>query len=319
MSTSEPCPVCGRKGGVVIESLQHSFGRRVQCDACGGYDISNLSFVEGRKTSADSAGIDPNTHRHILSGLARQAWKAGNRIMISNETVQSLLQSMPQPTLLECLDRALIFISEEQTRADKEINTFFDNDYPRAFARDGEEFKFLLQTLVAQGLLYSRGAPGNDGFYRLEPEGWAKVGQIKKVQIDSDQAFVAMWFDDKLLEAWEKGFEPALTATGFTPLRVDLAEYNGKIDDYIVAQIRRSGLIVADFTGHRGGVYFEAGLAMGIGLHWIFTCHKSDGEELHFDTRQYNHIFWENPEDLKTQLQRRIVASIPGRMIEGPI
>ena len=67
------------------------------------------------------------------------------------------------------------------------------------------------------------------------------------------------------------------------------------------------------------GVYFEAGLAMGIGINWIFTWHKSDEENLHFDTRQYNNIFWDNPEDLKTRLQRRILASIPRRTIEDPI
>lgn len=242
--------------------------------------------------------------------------------MITDESVQSQLQSIPLPSVLDCLDRALVFISEAQTKADEEIQTHYKDDYPKAFAKDGDEFHFLLDTLVRQELLTSRGEPGtarNNGFFRLTPAGWAKVEQFKKIMTDSDQAFVAMWFDDRLVDAWSDGFEPALTATGFKPLRVDLEEYNGKIDDFIVAQIRRSGLLVADFTGHRGGVYFEAGLAMGIGINWIFTCHKDDSENLHFDTRQYNHIFWETPEDLKAQLQRRIVASIPGRGIQGEI
>jgi hypothetical protein len=242
--------------------------------------------------------------------------------VLTNKSVQPLLKSIPLPTVLDGLDRALVFVSEVQTKADEEIQTHYANDYPKAFAKDGDEFHFLLDTLVRQDLLTSRGELGtsrNNGFFRLTPSGWAKVEQLKKIKIDSDQAFVAMWFNDKLLEAWENGFEPALSATGFRPLRVDLAEHNGKIDDFIVAQIRRSGLIVADFTGHRGGVYFEAGLAIGIGIHWIFTCHQSDEKELHFDTRQYNHIFWENPEDLKIKLQRRIAASIPGRMIVGQI
>ena len=96
-------------------------------------------------------------------------------------------------------------------------------------------------------------------------------------------------------------------------MKVDLVEHNGKIDDFIVAQIRRSGLLVADFTGHRGGVYFEAGFAMGLGIPVIWTCRDSDIDELHFDTRQYNHIAWTNPQDLQERLQNRIAATIPGR------
>lgn len=42
-------------------------------------------------------------------------------------------------------------------------------------------------------------------------------------------------------------------------------EHSNKIDDEIIGEIRRSAFIVADFTGHRGGVYFEAGFAMGLG------------------------------------------------------
>ena len=34
---------------------------------------------------------------------------------------------------------------------------------------------------------------------------------------------------------------------------------------------------------------------------------------LHFDTGQYNYIVWNDPRDLREQLQNRIVATIPGR------
>lgn len=126
-----------------------------------------------------------------------------------------------------------------------------------------------------------------------------------------------MWFDKQLKPAWDNGFEPALKATGYEPIRVDHVQHNNKIDDQIIADIRLSGLLVADFTGNRGGVYFEAGFAMGLGIPVIWTCSdtKIDVENLHFDTRQYNHILWSTPEDLKVKLQNRIAATIPGRKI----
>ena len=60
-----------------------------------------------------------------------------------------------------------------------------------------------------------------------------------------------------------------------------------------------------------GVIHFEAGLAMGLGRPVIWTCRKDDFENTHFDTRQYNHIVWETPEDLREKLADRIRATIP--------
>ncbi|MHC4124718.1 MAG: nucleoside 2-deoxyribosyltransferase, partial [Planctomycetota bacterium] len=60
----------------------------------------------------------------------------------------------------------------------------------------------------------------------------------------------------------------------------------------------------------RGGVYFEAGFAKGLGREVIFTVKEDDVEKLHFDTRQYNHIVYDSPEDLYEKLYNRICATI---------
>jgi hypothetical protein len=39
-------------------------------------------------------------------------------------------------------------------------------------------------------------------------------------------------------------------------------------------------------------------------------CRKDQVNDLHFDTRQFNHILWETPEDLRRQLADRIRAVI---------
>jgi hypothetical protein len=76
----------------------------------------------------------------------------------------------------------------------------------------------------------------------------------------------------------------------------------------IIAEIRRSAFLVADFTGQRQNVYFETGFAHGLGLQIIWTCRKEQIGQLHFDIRQYNVIDWENKENLAQRLQRRIEA-----------
>jgi nucleoside 2-deoxyribosyltransferase len=126
---------------------------------------------------------------------------------------------------------------------------------------------------------------------------------------NSSQAFVAMWFDKTMTAAFKNGLELAIGNAGYEPLRIDRKEHDRKIYDEIIAEIRRSAFVVADFTHQRGGVYYEAGFAHGLGKRVIFTCKKlTKGEELHFDVRQYNTIFWETPENLIAPLQNRILA-----------
>jgi len=67
---------------------------------------------------------------------------------------------------------------------------------------------------------------------------------------------------------------------------------------------------VADFTGRRGGVYFEAGFALGLNLPVFWICRKDDLKKLHFDIRQYNFIIWEKPEELTKKLKDTIQAII---------
>ena len=124
-----------------------------------------------------------------------------------------------------------------------------------------------------------------------------------------------MWFHQDMDGAYNNGFKKALEETGYRPIRIDREEHIGKIDDAIISSIRKSGLIVADFTGMRSGVFFEAGFAKGLDIPVIHTCRKDYFEELdkHFDTRQYYHIKWNNPNDLKEELIKRIEANLPNR------
>jgi nucleoside 2-deoxyribosyltransferase len=74
------------------------------------------------------------------------------------------------------------------------------------------------------------------------------------------------------------------------------------IDARIVAKLKQCRFVVADVTGARTGVYFEAGFALGFGRPVIWTCRRDDAKDMHFDTRQYNHILWRTPEELSEEL-----------------
>jgi len=176
------------------------------------------------------------------------------------------------------------------------------------------DLRLLIDHLVKNGLIYKTGFTGE--YYRctLEMLGFERLEKLRPDPPDSNQIFVAMWFDDELKPAYDDGFKRAIEGAGYKPVRIDEQHFTDKIDDRIISEIRRSRFVVADFSkgddGARGGVYYEAGFAHGLGLEVIFTCRKKDIDDVHFDTRQYNHIVWENIEHLQNLLKERITAVI---------
>ena len=115
-----------------------------------------------------------------------------------------------------------------------------------------------------------------------------------------------MCYNEEMEGVYERAIFPAIYNSGFQPIKVNDVEHIQKIGDIIVSSIKESRFVVADFSHQRGGVYFEAGYALGLGLPVIWTCKKSDAENLHFDTRQYNHIIWETEVELMVRLRNRV-------------
>ena len=178
------------------------------------------------------------------------------------------------------------------------------------------ELRFLLKYLQERGWLERAPDDPNPYIsYRLTVAGYSYLSELKnKRVIDSSQAFVAMWFDKTMDKVWEDGIETGIKEAGYKPMRIDKREHLNKIDDEIIAEIRRSKFVVADFTaggdGARGGVYYEAGFAHGLNIPVIFTCRKDLLEKIHFDIRQYPYIVWEDHKELKSRLTQRIAAVI---------
>ena len=302
VSKSDLCPLC--KQDAEYRPLEQSFGRRVSCDRCGTYLIEDEAIFE----------LEDHSDAYILSGITRRQSDEGKPATISSRNIVDLVASVVPPAgPQELLERTLMYIASQVG------GKFFDalnldpaKDYPVVFATGKRDFVYML--MEAEGLGLLRQASNQ---VRLTAEGWHRVQELRSARIDSDQAFVAMWFDESVNAAWTEGIQPALEQVGYRPLRIDEKQFNDKIDDQIIAEIRRSGLVVADVTGHRGRVYFEAGFAMGLGLPVIWTCSKDEIEKAHFDTRQYNHIVWQDPEDLKTRLIARVEATGLARVPDG--
>ena len=188
-----------------------------------------------------------------------------------------------------------------------------------------EEIDYFFHYMTKKGWLKSGAYGENPERYANQVpvtvtiDGYSRIGDLE-TEIDSAQAFVAMWFSEEVEKVYEEGIKPAIEDAGYKPMRIDRKPDLDKIDDEIIGEIRRSLFLVADMThgddGARGGVYYEAGFAYGLGKSVIFTCRGDMIENVHFDTRQYSHILWKEEElgEFRKQLRDRILA----RIGEGP-
>ena len=156
-------------------------------------------------------------------------------------------------------------------------------------------------------------------------KGLQHASNIEKLMVSSNSVFVAMWFGDEMTRIYENAIKPAIESEevgSFKAFRVDTHEHNNDITDEIIAGIKACKFVVADMTGHRGGVYYEAGYAKGLGKPVIYTCRKdwfdgekdADGrtvkEKIHFDINHQNIIVWETEDYLKKRIVDRIRATI---------
>ena len=155
---------------------------------------------------------------------------------------------------------------------------------------------------------------------RVTTSGYIAIEELH-TERQSDQCFVAMWFNEATDALYDRAIAPAVRAAGYQPLRIDQKpDFLGKIDDQIIAEIRRSRFVVADFThgdgGVRGSVYYEVGFAQGLDVPVIFTCRDDQLYDLHFDTNHFLHLSWPrgHAEALIEPLKNRIMANLG----EGP-
>lgn len=305
-------------------------------ECCSGLTIVRRSpRVDGDYRILDGVlmtyGVTEEVKARLTTWLIDQRRQGTQTPWIGMDELQYALEKNPLP-VHERADRLLRFladrseyIGETLTLSSKEQLEGHDL-YLSALAWSESTVQRELWTLA--GYLCEQkwireidSIPSVDGYRcRVTVDGYARIGE-QATSIDPAQCFVAMWFDSGMDDVYQKAIAPAIRDAGYEPVRIDQREdLVDKIDDAIVAEIRRSHFLVADFThgkkGARGGVYYEAGFAHGLDKRVIFMCRKDKFDEIHFDTRQYNTIEWTDDDfaGLKKRLTDRIVAAIG----EGP-
>lgn len=126
-----------------------------------------------------------------------------------------------------------------------------------------------------------------------------------------NQIFVAMMFSTDMTSIYENGYKPVIQSLNYSAMRIDEKDYTGSIIDEIKSEITDSVALIADLTGNRGGVYYEAGIAKGLQLcnhpiKLVLACRQDyfDKEKVHFDVSGDKILLYENESDLKNKLTK---------------
>lgn len=271
---------------------------KVDCPRCGKFTVlptleSALKGLSGRQVAN-------------LSGWLRENPQA----RIDHESKDRLF-SLRTPAVAEKADKLLNYIARTMPSPGQKC---YAQQLGRAalaagWAEDHAELTWLLDSYLEADRGWLEKFVSSE--VAISPSGWSRIDELRRGSGSGAVGFIAMWFNDEVKAASE-AIDKAITVAGYEPVRVDRVEHNNRIDDEIIARIRGSKFLVADLTGQRGGVYFEAGFALGFGLPVIWLVREDGLETVHFDNRQYNFIVWKPDalDDLEQRLRNRIEATL---------
>jgi hypothetical protein len=279
----------------------HSLRKEIDSPRCGRYRISK----EAEETLPGE--------KHLLSHVCR-TWSGEDTPDILTTNMQALIRRAPLVSIPEKRDWMLELLAKNTPTAGDDSAFDITTDYPLVTASGVKEARWLIDSLREVGQLDDSKGGYTHSSLVVTMQGWEYLRQLRREGSRSAFVFVAMSFSSALSGLYDLAIEPAVRQTGYEPFRVDRKEHTNSIDDEIVGNIRKSRFMVADFTGQRAGVYFEAGMMTGLGRNVIWMCDRQELNKVHFDVRQRNFIDWESLEDAKQRLSKRILA-IEG---EGP-
>jgi len=342
------CPICGSPC-TIKENVERDI-KGFNCFRCGIFKITE-------EAETCLANVTNNEIRVNISGWIRE--NKDMEILLTEKKIKSLTQ-LKNLSVFEKADKILIYLSQKYpipgvgfrlningtNNYFMNINNYFGKDISEQAVSDCKkilplisigrildyfEFHFIWDSFLKKEKQYIQ-----SDYDSFTPKGWAYLESLRQPNPNSRKAFVAMWFTDEMYDIFDNYIETTVIEAGFDkPIYVGKREHNNNINDEIIAEINSSRFIIADFTGNRGGVYYEAGYARGIRIPVIYTCKenwfnkyvkqsikikkKSKSEidkevsmfsQIHFDVNHQNFIIWKTGEELKEKLINRIKATI---------
>lgn len=258
---------------------------------------------------------------YIIKGLMLNGLWPDKSFILDENDLERIVINCTFPRLpKEKLDHLFEFLFKIQSKDGERFETshFFEHsDFANSlYLNDEQELEFYLRTLISKGLIEGNFSPTEGDYDILWNANITYTGLEYYLKLTNEgqkskRCFIAMNFDDNMQET-RLAIKSACRNTGFEPILIDEIHFDADttINDAIIAELKKSKFCISDFTGQKDGVYFEAGFALGRGLKVIYSVHKDDLKNSHFDTKHFPHITYETTKELKEKLINKIEAWI---------
>lgn len=312
------CVICGLDG--CVETPLANDAAKMECKQCGEYEITRSLLATFKY---DKEHKLPHT---VSAWIREYNVDNGKPPILTTDNFLDIL-TLPDKPIKSKLERFMRIYYENLN----DVHTVIDlNTTPMwlslTWATDELELKSIIDETIKQGLL--EGEIKKILMFETPPKyqwrarinlltfkGREFVESLGQKNADSNKVFLAFHFTDEMKIDFEVTAKRAVSDASSGKLeavRVGTSSTptDTKIDDALIGMLKSSKVVIADFTGQRPAVYYEAGYAMGMGIPVIWTCRADELDKLSFDTRQYPHILWKDKEDLHKQLTERLSAQI---------
>ncbi len=324
------CPLCdlSTERTLLLRDGLYKFA----CRRCGTYFVDRCDY-EDFLAPQNRLGVERS---RMLSAVLREALILGRPPIFIQfaerlyepfhgtiaENVEDLLRTNWPQAVPARVDRALCNLARISKNAGQTLG-LLRNDSAVAFALSEEEAQQFQEYLRVEELI---DVDKSGSHVTLTLKGWRRFQELTEgSSLIDNPAFVAMWFGEQsnkkkptqkpqMDSLYREALEPAVKDAGFLCIRSNEEEHTDFVMDRVLGAIRRAPFVVADFTGNRNGVYFEAGFARALGRKVIHTCKSVDFKGAHFDIRQLNTIVWKEHDELRQRIFHRILQVVgPGR------
>lgn len=189
------------------------------------------------------------------------------------------------------------------------LYSYYSIDYVNEFFKGVDEAEFFYGIVRFSNFFGEANNYFGGDLYRkvFEYINYWELTELSKMIEYKKSVFIAMSFSNNLNKARES-IKKAIERFDYLPLLIDEKEHSNFIVPEVIKEIEKCEFLIADFTENKRGVYYEAGIGKGLNKVVIHTCKdtKKDKENLHFDVKDINTIFWNDEDELSERIIRRI-------------
>jgi hypothetical protein len=206
----------------------------------------------------------------------------------------------------------LFFIESDKT---KTANLYFGHGFYKRYFEESEllNIDYIKRHIYREMLKISEMIPEDaNREIQILPKGYERIYELQKNNITNKKVFIACQFTETgisnpILDA----IKTAVHECGYIPNAICDKPHNNWIMSEILYEIKDSKFMIADLTGYRAGVYYEAGYGEALGKQVILTCKAgSEFEKVHFDLKQKFIIDWKDESDLTDRLKAQIKGTV---------